>query len=135
MDGCEPPCGCWEMNSGPLEEQPMLLTSEPPLQPFFIYLFGLMKLILHAQMLVFVCVFLQETQKSILVHSCSPHWLLRSGISLASKLQGSLCTATTTGCKFRSHACTASALPLSHLPNPMNFLKCTTLGAERWLRG
>ncbi|KRY65434.1 hypothetical protein T4D_8955 [Trichinella pseudospiralis] len=21
MDGCEPPCGCWELNSGPLEEQ------------------------------------------------------------------------------------------------------------------
>ncbi|KAL6057963.1 hypothetical protein STEG23_015831, partial [Scotinomys teguina] len=32
-DGCEPPCGCWEFNSGPLEEQPMLLTSEPSLQP------------------------------------------------------------------------------------------------------
>ncbi|XP_057616168.1 zinc finger protein 793-like [Chionomys nivalis] len=32
-DGCEPPCGCWELNSGPLEEQSMLLTSEPFLQP------------------------------------------------------------------------------------------------------
>jgi hypothetical protein len=32
-DGCEPPCGCWELNSGPLEEQPVLLTSEPSLQP------------------------------------------------------------------------------------------------------
>jgi hypothetical protein len=21
QDGCEPPCGCWELNSGPLEEQ------------------------------------------------------------------------------------------------------------------
>jgi hypothetical protein len=27
-DGCEPPCGCWELNSGSLEEQSMLLTSE-----------------------------------------------------------------------------------------------------------
>jgi hypothetical protein len=26
---CEPPCGCWEMNSGPLEEQTVLLTAEP----------------------------------------------------------------------------------------------------------
>jgi hypothetical protein len=25
-DGCEPPCGCWEMNSGPLEGQSVLLT-------------------------------------------------------------------------------------------------------------
>ena len=32
-DGCEPPCGCWELNSGPLEEQTMLLTTEPSLQP------------------------------------------------------------------------------------------------------
>jgi hypothetical protein len=29
-DGCEPPCGCWELNSGPLEEQP--LTAEPSFQ-------------------------------------------------------------------------------------------------------
>jgi hypothetical protein len=27
------PCGCWELNSGPLEEQPVLLTTEPSLQP------------------------------------------------------------------------------------------------------
>ena len=32
-DGCEPPCGCWELNSGPLEEQPVLLTAKPSLQP------------------------------------------------------------------------------------------------------
>jgi hypothetical protein len=27
-DGCEPPCGGWESNPGPLEEQPVLLTTE-----------------------------------------------------------------------------------------------------------
>jgi hypothetical protein len=32
-DGCEPPCGCWESNLGPLEEHPVLLVSEPSLQP------------------------------------------------------------------------------------------------------
>jgi hypothetical protein len=32
-DGCEPPRGCWELNLGPLEEQPVLLTAEPSLQP------------------------------------------------------------------------------------------------------
>ena len=37
-DGCEPPCGCWELNSGPLEEQAMLLTSEPSLQPLIVFL-------------------------------------------------------------------------------------------------
>jgi hypothetical protein len=33
IDGCDPPCGCWDLNSGPLEEHPVLLTTEPPLQP------------------------------------------------------------------------------------------------------
>jgi hypothetical protein len=32
-DGCEPLSGCWELNSGPLEEQSVLLTAEPSLQP------------------------------------------------------------------------------------------------------
>jgi hypothetical protein len=31
-DGCEPPCGCWESNSGPLEGQSVLITAEPSLQ-------------------------------------------------------------------------------------------------------
>ena len=31
-DGCEPPYGCWELISGPLEEQAILLISEPSLQ-------------------------------------------------------------------------------------------------------
>lgn len=33
MAGCEPPCGCWELNSGSLGEQPVLLTAEASLQP------------------------------------------------------------------------------------------------------
>ena len=33
MCGCESPCGCWNLNSGPLEEQSVLLTHEPSLQP------------------------------------------------------------------------------------------------------
>jgi hypothetical protein len=32
-DGCELPCGCWELNSVPLEEQSVLLTTDPSLQP------------------------------------------------------------------------------------------------------
>lgn len=36
-DGCEPLCGCWELNSGPLEEQHMLLMAEPSLQPGFLH--------------------------------------------------------------------------------------------------
>ena len=33
MDGCEPPCGCWDLNSGLSEEQLVLLAAEPSLQP------------------------------------------------------------------------------------------------------
>ena len=33
IEGCKPPCGTWELNSGPLEEQSVLLTAEPSLQP------------------------------------------------------------------------------------------------------
>jgi hypothetical protein len=36
--GCEPPCGCWELNSGPPEDQSVLLTTEPSLQPVAIKL-------------------------------------------------------------------------------------------------
>ena len=32
-DGCEPPCGCCELNSGPQEEQSVLLPAEPSPQP------------------------------------------------------------------------------------------------------
>jgi hypothetical protein len=40
---CKPPCGCWELNSGPLEEQSVLSTIESSLQylppPLMILLF------------------------------------------------------------------------------------------------
>jgi hypothetical protein len=38
---CKPLCGCWELNSGPLEEQSVLLNAEPSLQPRLevVYLF------------------------------------------------------------------------------------------------
>jgi hypothetical protein len=39
LDGYEPLYGCLELNSGPLKEQPLLLTTEPSLQPqIFIFL-------------------------------------------------------------------------------------------------
>ena len=33
IDACEPPCSCWELNSGPLEDPAVLLTTEQSLQP------------------------------------------------------------------------------------------------------
>jgi hypothetical protein len=32
-DSCELPCGCWGSHQGPLEKQPVFLTTEPSLQP------------------------------------------------------------------------------------------------------
>ena len=37
VDGCEPPCGFWELNSEPLEEQSVLLSTEPSLQPSHLF--------------------------------------------------------------------------------------------------
>ena len=34
-DSCELPCGCWELNLGPREEQSVLLSTKPSLQPAF----------------------------------------------------------------------------------------------------
>jgi hypothetical protein len=39
-DGSEPPCGCWDLNSGPLEEHSVFLTPEPSLQ-LIIYFKGM----------------------------------------------------------------------------------------------
>jgi hypothetical protein len=37
MGGCESPCDCWDLNSGPSEEQSVLLPAEPSLaSPFFL---------------------------------------------------------------------------------------------------
>jgi hypothetical protein len=33
VDGCEPPCGCWVLNSRPSEEQSEFLTAEQSLHP------------------------------------------------------------------------------------------------------
>jgi len=37
MDGCEPPCGCWDLNSGLSEEQSVFLPAEWSHQPLFVF--------------------------------------------------------------------------------------------------
>lgn len=37
--GFEPSCGYWELNSRPLEEQPVLITAAPSLQATIVYFF------------------------------------------------------------------------------------------------
>ncbi|CAO2624034.1 hypothetical protein LEMLEM_LOCUS18165, partial [Lemmus lemmus] len=46
-DGCELPCGFWELNSGLLEEQAMLLTTEPSLQPTNVHFLIIMRKFQH----------------------------------------------------------------------------------------
>ena len=36
INDCEPPSGCCELNSGPLEDLTMSLTAEPSLEPHFL---------------------------------------------------------------------------------------------------
>jgi hypothetical protein len=35
IKSCEPPCGCWDLNSGPWEEQSVFLPAEPSPQPLY----------------------------------------------------------------------------------------------------
>ena len=75
-DGCEPPCGCWELNSGPLEEQAMLLTTEPSLQPC---------LLLFKKIFIYYVYNIPEGQKrapDLITDGCEPPcgcWELNSG--------------------------------------------------------
>ena len=68
-DGCEPPCSCWELNSGPLEEQSVLLTAEPSLQlPITPVLIALCS---HLEGLRFPhCIW----QDAICIHYLSSYW-------------------------------------------------------------
>jgi hypothetical protein len=98
LDGCEPPCGCWEFNSGPLEEGTVLLTTEPSLQPpvstFCLFVF------------VLFCFVFRDR-----VSLCSPgcpgtHSVDQAGLELrnlpasASQVLGLKACATTPGSRF-----------------------------------
>ena len=37
-DGCEPPCKCWELNLGPLQEQQVFLTTKLSLESHLLFL-------------------------------------------------------------------------------------------------
>jgi hypothetical protein len=42
-DSCQLQRGCWELNPGPLEEEPVLLTTEPPMWNLILCLENTMK--------------------------------------------------------------------------------------------
>jgi hypothetical protein len=47
-DSCELSCGCWESNPGPLEEELVLLTTEPSLQPCYCFKYVNWEVMAHA---------------------------------------------------------------------------------------
>ena len=62
---CDSPCGCWELNPGPLEEQPVLLTDNPSLsRP-------------SKKKLFFFSIFCHRSQTQILPPLPSGYWNLR----------------------------------------------------------
>jgi hypothetical protein len=56
-DGCEPPCGCWELNSELREEQSVLLTTEPSLQPQYLIFYLLCGFRLLSRLFLFFLCF------------------------------------------------------------------------------
>ena len=75
IDGCESPCGCWEFNSWPLEEQPVLLTTEPSLQPLnSCFLFQCFKYVTPIW-LPWVYFVDQAALKLTEIHSSASHWI------------------------------------------------------------
>jgi DNA-directed RNA polymerase I, II, and III subunit RPABC4 len=65
MDGCEPPCGCRNFNSGPSKEQSVLLTTEPSLQPHINILIPLKYPISREGMLLAVEALTMDAQKDV----------------------------------------------------------------------
>jgi hypothetical protein len=59
IDGCGPPCGCWELNLGPLKDQIVFLTAEPSLQPLPLFVCFLIVVFCFLGCL-FVCLFETE---------------------------------------------------------------------------
>jgi hypothetical protein len=67
MDGCEPPCGCWDLNSGPLEEQSGTLTHwtippAPQLIPYlkkvYIYICMYISIYIYICMCVYIYIYI-----------------------------------------------------------------------------
>jgi len=70
-DGCEPPCGCWELNSGPLEDQSVLLTTlSNPEESFkrdlvssnIVYFGFFVSLSVYLSVFCFILLFLRQSQ-------------------------------------------------------------------------
>ena len=65
VDDCEAPCGSWELNSGPWEQLPVLLTTGPLLQDYYCCsnLLGVPGLFSHECYLGMISLILHCTQK------------------------------------------------------------------------
>ena len=85
IDGCELPCGCWELDLGPLEEQcpqPWSYLSRPWMWPFLIILVLTIILLLPSFLLRMRGVEPRASQvldkhSTTELHSPSPYWISR----------------------------------------------------------
>jgi hypothetical protein len=83
-DGREPPCGCWELNSGPLEEQSVFLTAEPSLQPWPLH-FYVVFVHLHSKAVHTAETY--STEVSLISRSMTANWIC---LELKAKFQNIL---------------------------------------------
>ena len=72
-DSCELPCGCWGLIQGHLEEQPVLLTTEPPLGPRTTFRKAGGVLCLHLLQPLVITVLVFNSRKLTLL-AISYHW-------------------------------------------------------------
>ena len=87
--GCEPSCGCWDLNSRPSEEQSVLLPTEPSLQPSHVVLlnflwFGIFLHVYNTFWSNLLPNSLSSNSYSISCHSMPPKFM--SFLSLPSQL-------------------------------------------------
>jgi hypothetical protein len=54
-DDCEPSCGCWDLNSGPLEEQSVFITAEPSSLQLCVYILMLGAMFIEESIALMKC--------------------------------------------------------------------------------
>ena len=70
VHGCEASCGCQELNLDPLQENQVLLTTEPSLQPLLAFIFKILFIYLCLFMCIHVCLWRSEDNSGESLVSC-----------------------------------------------------------------
>ena len=105
--GCEPPCGCWDLNSGPLEEQSLTLQ---PLGAHYIFLFSS-----HQEKRYLWCV----KHTSVDNQQCNQFSHCRQSHSDKQNYLG-----LRMGCVARPCLCSVFTAPSRHIPKLLHLCVC-----------